>query len=200
MLQNLSTETRLFLENDFAYCFWDCWQKRKTNEGKWYACERSFAFSRFLIIKKKDLDSWKSCKSFSAQNSLFDILLLCSCCLSLVRLSRCNCSYKSSTTSWTILGKHQIKLNVIMNQFTNLAVHQIMEFRVETVHRTVNADLESLQMIHWNNFNSSFAQNLPSHLGHSSCWWDQRFPLMTSKPLDLRHIRRWIVRWHNPHQ
>lgn len=69
---------------------------------------------------------------------LFPALL----CLAFMRLSRCNCCYQGCATTGTILGEHQIELNMIVGELADLAVHQIMELGVEAVHGTINADLK----------------------------------------------------------
>lgn len=49
----------------------------------------------------------------------------------------------------TVLGQHQVEADVGLHKLSDLLHHQIVEFRVETVHRTVNADLKIYQIEHW---------------------------------------------------
>lgn len=59
-----------------------------------------------------------------------------------MRLSRCNCCYQGCASTGTILGQHQLELNVIVGEIADLTVHQIVKLGVEAVYGTVNADLK----------------------------------------------------------
>lgn len=59
----------------------------------------------------------------------------------LVQVSRCDGSYKRSTATRAVLRKHQVELDVIVNELTDFAVHQIMEFGMEAVYGTIHTNL-----------------------------------------------------------
>lgn len=52
--------------------------------------------------------------------------------------------YEGCATSGTVLGQHQVEADVGLHKLSDLLHHQVVEFRVETIHRTVNANRHTL--------------------------------------------------------
>lgn len=63
------------------------------------------------------------------------------CSTALVGFSTRHGGHQCRTTARTILRQHEVEADVRLHKLSDFGLHQIVEFRVETIHRTVNADL-----------------------------------------------------------
>ena len=59
----------------------------------------------------------------------------------LVGFSTRHGGHQCRATTGTILRQHEVEADVWLHKLSDFGLHQIVEFRVETIHRTVDADL-----------------------------------------------------------